>query len=78
MKIKELLGESKDEGAPHFGFEDKGNFDKALKAIKEAGIKCGTDFNFGIHYIHFDNDKDIKAAVKVAKKVIDRKLESEW
>jgi hypothetical protein len=88
MKIKELMTEARETYAngfptdpskvPHFGFESKANAKIAEKAIKDAGIETQKDFNFGITYFSFKTKKDINAALKIIKPLIDKTKESEW
>ena len=61
-----------------FGFEDKGNFNKAKEVVDASGIKHTHSSNFGIHYIHFDSKKDMNAALKLVRPVIDKSKEHEW
>jgi hypothetical protein len=64
--------------ALHVGFEDRLNFQKAKSELEKAKIKFSSEQNFGIFYINFENEADKAKAVKLIKKVIDKKLESEW
>jgi len=61
-----------------FGFEDRLNAQKTESKLKDAGIKFKRTQNFGVFYFHFDSAADLKKAVRLAKRVIDKSEESEW
>jgi hypothetical protein len=61
-----------------FGFEDRLNAQKTEQELKDAGIKHTRNANFGIFYFHFDSPSDLKKAVRLARKIIDKSAESEW
>ena len=61
-----------------FGFEDRLNAQKTDSELKSASIKFTRTQAGGIFYFHFDSAADMKKAVRLAKKVIDKSEESEW
>lgn len=62
----------------HFGFEDRLNAQKVASALKDAEIAFTRSSAGGIFYFDFDSAADLKKAVKIAKSVIDKSVESEW
>ncbi len=63
---------------PSFGFADRLNAQKVESELKDADIKYTRRSNFGVFYFDFSDEATMKKAARLAKKVIDKSVESEW